>query len=107
MTELKINLGKRIKYLRKSKNITQEQLAEIINMDITTLSKIETGRNYPQPETIEKLASALEVDIDKLFTFNDEFTSSEYLQKINQNLLCIKDNDLKLKLLYKISSAMI
>ncbi len=47
MENLKIKLGKRIKDLRKAKNITQEKLAEMINMDITSLSKIETGRNYP------------------------------------------------------------
>lgn len=55
MNNLKIKLGQRIKSLRKNLNITQETLAELINMDITSLSKIETGRNYPQPETIEKL----------------------------------------------------
>ena len=56
MNNLKIKLGQRIKSLRKNLNITQETLAELINMDITSLSKIETGRNYPQPETIEKIA---------------------------------------------------
>ena len=39
MKDLKIKLGMRIKYLRKAKNLTQEQLAEKINMDITSLSK--------------------------------------------------------------------
>ena len=47
MNNLKIKLGQRIKSLRKNLNITQETLAELINMDITSLSKIETGRNYP------------------------------------------------------------
>ena len=68
MNNLKIKLGQRIKSLRKNSNITQETLAELINMDITSLSKIETGRNYPQPETIEKIANALNVDIAQLFS---------------------------------------
>ena len=69
MKDLKIKLGMRIKYLRKAKNLTQEQLAEKINMDITSLSKIETGRNYPQPETIEKLACADDISY-KSFNFS-------------------------------------
>ena len=44
---LKQKLGKRIQELRKFQNITQEKLAEIVNMDITSLRKIETGRHSP------------------------------------------------------------
>jgi len=107
MTDLKIKLGKRIKYLRKSKNITQERLAEIINMDITSLSKIETGRNYPQPDTIEKLAGALGIDINDLFKFDTSMSKSEYIRKISQNLQFIQENEEKLKIMYKISSALV
>ena len=67
MNNLKIKLGQRIKSLRKNLNITQETLAELINMDITSLSKIETGRNYPQPETIEKIANAVKEQLNPLY----------------------------------------
>ena len=107
MTDLKTKLGIRIKHLRKTKNLTQEQLAEIINMDITSLSKIETGRNYPQPETIEKLANALQIDIDTIFSFNNNLSKNDYYDKILQNLNFIKDDNEKLKLLYEISLTLV
>ena len=107
MKNLKTKLGQRIKYLRKNLNITQEKLAELINMDITSLSKIETGRNYPQPETVEKIANALNVDISQLFSFQDLKSKEDYISAINKNLSHIANNEEKLKLLYKISTDLI
>ena len=107
MNNLKIKLGQRIKSLRKNLNITQETLAELINMDITSLSKIETGRNYPQPETIEKIANALNVDISQLFSFQELNTKEDYISAIHKNNSHIENNEEKLKLLYKISTDLI
>lgn len=107
MANLKVKLGKRIKELRKTKGITQEMLAETINMDITSLSKIETGRNYPQSETIEKIAKALNLEVDKLFCFNEKLSKEDYLEAINRNLGFIQNNDEKLKILYDISSLLV
>jgi len=107
MADLKAKLGKRIKELRKLNNYTQGKLAEIIGMDVTSLSKIETGRNYPQPETIEKLSSILGVDIEKLFSFDGQMSESDYISKINKNISCIKNNKEKLKFLYNVSSLLV
>ena len=107
MENLKTKLGKRIKYLRKSQNITQEKLAEMINMDITSLSKIETGRNYPQPETIERLAAALNTDISQLFSFSRLEKSKDYLNAIIKNINVIQNDENKLKILYNITSSLI
>ena len=103
MENLKSKLGLRIKYLRKSQNITQEKLAELINMDITSLSKIETGRNYPQPDTLEKISNALGVEVFNLFTFAENLSTKDYFDGINKNLQILKDNEEKMKLLYKIT----
>lgn len=107
MNNLKIRLGQRIKYLRKAKNITQERLAELVNMDITSLSKIETGRNYPQPDTIEKIAKALDIEIFKLFTFSENISNNDYFDSICKNIQFFRNNEEKMKLLYKITLDMI
>ena len=39
-------LGKRIKELIKQKNISQEKLAELVGIELTSLSNIVTGRNF-------------------------------------------------------------
>lgn len=63
-------LGRRIKEIRKSRNLTQEQLAELINLETTSLSGIESGRHYPSLPTLEKIANNLHVEISSLFNFN-------------------------------------
>lgn len=104
---LKKKLGKRIQELRKFQHITQEKLAEKINMDITSLSKIETGRNYPQPDTLEKIAMALSVDVESLFLFKKDFTKEGYLEAINKNIDLIKNSEEKLKFLHAVTSALV
>lgn len=107
METLKTKLGQRIKYLRKSKNITQEKLAEITNMDITSLSKIETGKNYPQPETVEKIANALNVEISQIFSFKKILSKDDYINAIKKNIEFIAENEEKLQILYKFSELLI
>ena len=99
MENLKTKLGKRIKSLRKSRNITQERLAEIINMDITSLSKIETGRNYPQPKKNKKISKALNLDISRMFTFKTPATNQDYVEAIKQNIQAMENDTQKLEML--------
>ncbi len=68
--QLKILLGKRIRELRKKRKMTQEALAEIIDIDYKNLGKIEMGQNYPSAATMERLVSALGVEEKELFDFN-------------------------------------
>jgi transcriptional regulator with XRE-family HTH domain len=67
-------LGDRIKELRRIRSLSQEQLAE--RMDIATkyVSQVETGVRSPSLETLEKFALALEVEIRDLFEFHPEAT---------------------------------
>jgi transcriptional regulator with XRE-family HTH domain len=54
MSSLKDKFGKRVKEIRKGKGITQEQLAESVNIEPPNISKIECGMHFPQPDKIEK-----------------------------------------------------
>jgi len=69
MTSLKSKFGKRVKELRKSKGYTQEQIAELIGIEPPNISKLEKGIHFPLPENIEKLAKALNSNIQDLFDF--------------------------------------
>jgi DNA-binding XRE family transcriptional regulator len=55
MESVKKLLGQRIKEIRKSKNLTQPALAELVNVDSKYISRIETGNSYPSLDTLEKL----------------------------------------------------
>lgn len=66
MNNIKKRLGRRIQELRKSNKLTQEQLAEKIEIGTSNISYIETGKFYPTPETLGKIAKALNVEIYEL-----------------------------------------
>ena len=62
-------LGLNIAYYRKDKRYTQEQLAESINVDRTTISKIELAISSASLDVIFSLADALDVPVYKFFEF--------------------------------------
>ena len=66
----KKKLGLKIKELRKRKGFTQEQLAELINMEQNSISVIESGRNFPTLWTLEKIAQILEVNLSDFFNYD-------------------------------------
>ncbi|CDE93725.1 TPA: XRE family transcriptional regulator [Candidatus Gastranaerophilales bacterium HUM_6] len=66
----KKKLGLKIKELRKRKGLTQEQLAELIDMEQNSISVIESGRNFPTLGTLEKIAQILEVNLSDFFNYD-------------------------------------
>ncbi|MFL5707352.1 MAG: helix-turn-helix domain-containing protein [Ktedonobacteraceae bacterium] len=68
--ELRRKFGKLVRRLRHDREMTQEQLAELADLSINSVSQIETGQASPSLETIVKLAKAFEVDVGELFKFD-------------------------------------
>ena len=65
--ELKDVLGKNIKFFRSLRHLSQADLAEKSNISINFLSHIERGLKWPYPETLVKIARALEIEEFELF----------------------------------------
>ena len=59
-------IGKRIKEVRKSKNMTQKELAESSKIDVTSISRYETGSQMPNLSTLSYIAATLETSLDYL-----------------------------------------
>ncbi len=64
---LQIKVGKRIREIRESKGISQQELAAKCNFEKSNMSRLESGRVNSTLATIEKIALALEVNIIELF----------------------------------------
>jgi DNA-binding XRE family transcriptional regulator len=64
-------LGLNIRYYRIRKEYTQMQLAEIIDVDITHISKIELWKVGASLDVVFEIAKALEVPVHKLFEPKD------------------------------------
>ncbi len=99
---IKKELGEQIKRIRKKRNLTQEQLAEMIDITPRNLSGIEVGANFVKAETLEKLLAALNVTTEELFATNHLKESSELADEIINHVQNIKNNRAKLERVYKI-----
>lgn len=60
------NFGKRLATIRKQKSITQEKLADLIDVHRTYIGFIEQGKRNPSIGNVYKIATALGVKISKL-----------------------------------------
>lgn len=67
MKSEKEKIGVRIKELRKSRGLSQEQLAEIIGIEQKHVSRLEVGKSYPTIDRLEKIAIALDVPMGSFF----------------------------------------
>lgn len=95
MADVKTKLGARIKELRKSKNITQEELVEVIGSDTNNLSRIENGKKFMSAEKLVKIANALGVDIKDLFDFGHILSDDELKSEIISDISTLTTKQLK------------
>ena len=106
MTEKKVAglLGRRIRTLRKSKNLTQEQLGGRAGINYKHLGAIERGDENPSLSVLDKIADGLGVEILELFRFQHEETDPVKLRKMIADL--VKDEKVdRLQLILKIIDA--
>ncbi len=68
---LTYKFGKRIKFERIKRDLSQEDLAELANTANTTISAIERGISSPTLDMVEKLAKALGYEPYELLIFKD------------------------------------
>ena len=64
-------LGLNIAYYRKDKGYTQEQLADALNLDRTTISKIELALSGVSLDVLFRLSDELQVPVYKFFVFSE------------------------------------
>ena len=68
--ELKSLFGKNVRNLRKKYKLTQENLAELIDIEPANVSKMENGTHFPSLRTLTRLINILGLDISNLFEPN-------------------------------------
>lgn len=64
---------------RKSREMTQEQFAELLDISIDFLSLLERGINAPSFESIEAFSITLGIPVKEFFDFSPERTSKAHL----------------------------
>ena len=69
--KLSAKIGTRIRILRETKNMTQQDLADLCNFDKADMSKIESGKANPTIKTLLRISQAIDVKFSDLFQIED------------------------------------
>lgn len=77
-------LAKNIKYYRNKNNLTQSQLAEACKTSTNYIATIETGKKYPSPTTLEKIAKVFNIEALDLFQIHKEIHATNDRQSIEK-----------------------
>lgn len=81
-----IKIGKFIAQMRKEKGLTQQQLADILNISNKTVSKWERGNGMPEVSLMLPLCKALGINVNELLT-GEKLTDSDYKKKAEENMM--------------------
>ena len=65
-----MNLDEKIKKIRKDNKMSQDDLAEVLNVTRQTISNWENGKNYPDIETLVKISDKFDISLDILLKEN-------------------------------------
>jgi transcriptional regulator with XRE-family HTH domain len=83
--EIKTLFGRNLKHFRKVIHLSQEQLAEKLDISVKHLSKIERGLTFISADLLEKLSYNLGVSIARLFcTENENIYDDNVLKKFDR-----------------------
>ena len=72
-----MEFNEKLQELRKQKGLTQEELAEYLYVSRTAISKWESGRGYPNIDSLKVIARFFEVTIDELLSGDELLTIAE------------------------------
>lgn len=87
-----MNLGEKIRRFREEQNMTQKDIAEILEVEPGTISKYESGMIEPNIESIKKLAEIFRITIDELLK-----DKKDDISEINVLNILREQKDMKLK----------
>ncbi|MCR5609145.1 MAG: helix-turn-helix domain-containing protein [Lachnospiraceae bacterium] len=87
-----MEFNEKLQHLRKQQNMTQEELAEKLYVSRAAVSKWESGRGYPNIDSLKAISSLFNITIDELLSSNEllEIAETENRSNINglYNIIC-------------------
>ena len=99
VTDLKREIGIRVKSARKARGMTQIDLAEAIEKSFETVSNIERGKTAPNFVTLQDMGQALGVELKYFFDFEANTNNtqrSRLMSDLNATTIAVSDDKLAL-----------
>jgi transcriptional regulator with XRE-family HTH domain len=96
MDDILLKLGKRIRELRKKKDLSQSRLAEMAGLNDKYLGEVERGSNNISIKNLGQIATALGVETSELLdgSHEREIDRKELVQKLHKIIESASDEDL-------------
>lgn len=85
--------GKKIKSIRRARDITQEKLADLSGLSLQYIGEIERGRRNPSLTSIQQLSKALDIPMAELFNLEEFRLSLDELRTILARQIESADED--------------
>ena len=79
-----MEFNEKLQELRKQKNLTQEELAQALFVSRTAISKWESGRGYPNIDSLKAIAKYFDISIDQLLSGDELLCVAEENTKQRQ-----------------------
>ena len=98
------SIGLRIKHARNKKNMTQEQLADVLNISRTQIGYLETGGRGVSLELLVSVSNALNAPISELLA--DNLTSSEVTTDTDLHYILLDCTHQEEKIITKVAQAL-
>lgn len=83
-----MEFNEKLQELRKSKGLTQEELANILYVSRTAVSKWESGRGYPNIDSLKEISQFFSVSIDDLLSGEKLLFIAEKENKLKMQNIC-------------------
>lgn len=93
---LKKCFGQNVQKYRKYRNLTQEKLAELVGVDVTSISAVETGKYFPSADNLSKIADVLQIKFADLFEFESLVPNDVMFEDIVSLVSSFKDDKKRL-----------
>lgn len=94
-----VKIGKFIAQCRKSKNMTQAELAEKLNITDRAVSKWETGKGMPDTSIMLDLCNELDISVNELLS-GEMVEMKDYKKKAEENLIELQHKREKVQKVY-------
>ena len=83
-----MEFNEKLQELRKKKGLTQEELAQQLYVSRTAISKWESGRGYPNIDSLKAISKFFSVTIDELLSGDEVLTIAEEESKVKEKRFC-------------------
>ncbi len=92
----KKSFGRNVQKYRKYRNLTQEKLAELVGVDVTSISAVETGKYFPSADNLVKIVEILQIQFADLFEFESLKTNEELFDDVVSIISSFRDDKKRL-----------